>query len=112
MRGYRGKASRTSLTGQTACLRPTLNSCATWRPRASPTERLFSGRRIDDAADLADLVCRKAAALCVLANDVLVGCAVDAVDLVVRDVAVNPLNFGPQLAKHGTAGLRRALQVA
>jgi hypothetical protein len=30
-----------------------------------------------------------------------VGCPVDAIDFVIRDEAVDPLDFGSKLAKHG-----------
>jgi hypothetical protein len=44
------------------------------------------------------------------ANDVFVGRPINAVDLVVGDVALHPLDFRPELTKHTTAGLRCALE--
>jgi hypothetical protein len=65
-----------------------------------PCCSLLGRRRIDHVADLADLVRWEAAALSVLADDLFVGRTIDAVDLIVGDVAVHPLNFRPKIAKH------------
>ena len=56
-------------------------------------------RLIDSAASVRSLYLLPAA-LGMLANDILVRRPIDAVDLVVRDVAVHPLDFGSQLTKH------------
>src|SRR5690242_17438112 len=72
---------------------------------------LLRGRRIDHASHLRDLVRGKAPALRVLADHLLVWCAIDAVDLIVRNVAVDPLDLRPEVAKHVARGLRRGLEV-
>src|SRR3954454_18394754 len=73
--------------------------------------RLFRGRRVDHGADFADLVGRKAAALGMLADQVLVRRTVDAIDLVVRDIGMDPLNLRAEVAEDRTGGLRRHLEV-
>src|SRR5690349_14506227 len=47
--------------------------------------------------DLRHLVARKASAARMLADHIFVRCPVDAVELVVGDVAVDPLDLGPEL---------------
>src|SRR4029078_4639202 len=74
-------------------------------------ERLLRRRRIDDVADLADLVRWKAAALRMLADDVFVRCAIDAVDLVVGDVAVDPLDVRAKVRRNGATRLGRTLEI-
>src|SRR5687767_15723246 len=53
---------------------------------------VFSGRRIDSGAHRRDPVRREPATPRVLPDDVGVRCDVNAVDLVVRDVTLNPLD--------------------
>ena len=53
----------------------------------------------------------EAAALCVLAHGRLVRRDVDAVDLVARDVALDPLYLRPHLAQHAAGLLRNSLQL-
>src|SRR4029078_4518818 len=71
------------------------------RTRASA---LLGGRRVDGAHDLADAVGREAALGRVLAHHLLVRRHGDGGGLVARDVAVHPLDLGPQTLQH-TAGL-------
>src|SRR5205085_3475234 len=73
--------------------------------------RLFRGRRIDDRSDLVDLIGGKAAALGMLADQILVGGAIDAINLVVGDVAVDPLDLRPEITEDGAGGLRGHLEV-
>src|SRR4051812_32906396 len=65
------------------------------RLQASP---LLSGSRVDRRADAGDLVRRETCGFGVLANEVLARRPVDAVDLVVGDVAVHPLNFRAEIS--------------
>ena len=58
----------------------------------------FGGGWIDDGPDLGDAVGGKAALACVFAHHLLIGRDVDAIDFVVRHVAVQPLNLGPKVA--------------
>src|ERR1044071_2690897 len=60
---------------------------------------LFRRRRVDHPLDVRDAVGGEAAALCVLADGRLVRGDVDAVDLVARDVALDPLNLRPHLLR-------------
>jgi hypothetical protein len=46
-----------------------------------------------------------------LADHLLVRCPVDAVDFVIRYVAVDPLNLKPKISQYGAGCLRGALQV-
>ncbi len=59
----------------------------------------FGSGGIDDAADLGDLVGGEAALLGVLSDHLLVGSDVDAVNLVVHDVAVEPLDLRAHTAE-------------
>src|SRR6266478_3804687 len=67
-------------------------------------------RRVDHAADLGDLVRRKAAAPGVLVNDRLVVGKVDAKGLVGSDVALDPLDLGTELLQGRVRLLRRLAQ--
>src|SRR5438876_1071594 len=57
--------------------------------RLSPAS--FSGRRVDHDLDFGDAGCRESALFGVPADHVFVQCDVDAVDLVARDVTMQPL---------------------
>src|SRR6266404_5303617 len=67
-------------------------------------------RRVDHAADLGDLVRRKAAAPGVLVNDRLVVGKVDAKGLIGSDVALDPLDVGTELLQGRVRLLRRLAQ--
>src|SRR6266851_3931256 len=69
------------------------------------------GGRVDHLADLGDLGGREAADLGVLFDDVLVLGEVDAERLVGRDIAVDPLDVGAELAQHLVRFRRRAAQL-
>src|SRR5687768_2588855 len=73
--------------------------------------RLFRGGRVDHRLDLDDLVGREASALRMLADDVFARRAINAVDLVFGDIAVDPLDLRPELAQDLARGLRGHLQV-
>src|SRR5215207_5654863 len=75
------------------------------------TTSSFRRRRVDHAPDLGDAVGGEAAALRVLADGRLVRGDVDAVDLVARDVALDPLNLRPHLLQHAARLLRDGLQL-
>src|SRR4051812_23224196 len=55
------------------------------------------GCRIDDLADFGDLACGKAAHLGVPSDNAFVGREINAENLVVGDIALDPLNVGPKL---------------
>src|SRR3954453_578317 len=74
------------------------------RLRLSP---LLRSRRVNRRADAGDLVRRETGGFGVLANEVLARRPVDAVDLVVGDVAVHPLNVRAEISNDGTGPLRR-----
>src|SRR5579863_5781730 len=65
----------------------------------------FGGCGIDNAFYFRDRIGRETALPGVFANDLLVGCVVDAVDLVAGDVAVDPLNFGAELTQDSAGSL-------
>ena len=72
---------------------------------------LFGRGRIDDVAHLRDAVGRKAGVLRMLPDQLGIGRAVDAVDLVIGDVAMDPLDVGSHILEHAAGLLRRALQL-
>src|SRR5580704_6888955 len=61
----------------------------------------FGGGGVDDAANLGDAVGGEAALAGVLADHLFVGRDVDAVDFVVGDVAMKPLDLGTEIAQDG-----------
>jgi len=67
--------------------------------------------RIDHGFDLQDAVRREAALSRVLTYGLFVRRDVDAVDLVGSDIAVYPLDPGPQVAKHTAGSLRDRLKL-
>ena len=71
----------------------------------------FSGGRVDDRSDLTDLVGRESAEFGMLPDEIFVRRDVDAVDLVISDIALKPLDFGSKLVQHGTGGLRYPLKI-
>src|SRR5882672_6912949 len=87
-----------SSSGPRGCDRPCAGAVSLRRHRA------------DYILDARDRVGREARSLCVLANDVFARRAIDAVDLVVSDVAVHPLDVGSELAQDGAGNLGRYLQ--
>lgn len=58
------------------------------------------------------LFCWEARGLGMLADEVLAGRPVDTVDLVVRYVALDPLNVGTEVAEDRTRRLGRTLKIA
>src|SRR5215217_9368232 len=75
------------------------------------TSSSFRRRRVYHALYLGDAVGGEAAALCVFTHGRLVRRDVDAVDLVARDVALDPLNLRPHVAQHAARLLRDGLQL-
>src|ERR1700749_1748738 len=71
----------------------------------------FCRRGVYHALYFGDAVGGEAAALGVLAHGRLVRRDVDAVDLVSRDVTLDPLNLRPHLPQHPAGLLRDALQL-
>src|SRR5882762_4791420 len=69
------------------------------------------GRRIDDRLDFRDRIGGEAAFSCMLANELFVGRDVDAVNLDIGDVAVDPLNLRAELAKNAAGRLGYRLQL-
>jgi hypothetical protein len=63
---------------------------------------LFASGGIDDRPDFRNPVGGEATHLGVLADHGFIGRDVDAIDLVVGDEALNPLNLGPQLMQYST----------
>src|ERR1700722_5735431 len=86
----------------------TQNVSQTSEPRAW---RLLADGGVDDRSYLGDAIGREAALLGMGANGGLVRRDVDAVDLVVGDVAVQPLDLGAQLTQHSARRLRDGLQL-
>src|SRR5688572_4749489 len=76
-----------------------------------PGGRLGS-RRIDHIPDLRNAIGRKAATLGVLAYRFLIGSDVNAIELVSRDVAVQPLNLRSHALEGVTGFLGNSLQLA
>src|SRR3954469_15755358 len=72
---------------------------------------LLGGGRIDRRADLRNAVSGEAGRLGVLPDQILARRAVDAIDLIVGDVGMDPLDLGPELAQHAARALRGALQI-
>src|SRR5215207_2315589 len=75
------------------------------------TTSSFRRRRVDHAPHLGDGVGGEAAALRVFTHGRLVRGDVDAVDLVARDVALDPLNLRPHVPQHSARLLRDGLQL-
>src|SRR5262249_41526553 len=71
-----------------------------WTPGQQRTGVLLAGGGVDHPGDRRDAVRREAAAAGVLVDDVLVGGDVDAVDLVVGDVALLPPDLRPEAREH------------
>src|SRR5580658_5734231 len=69
----------------------------------------FGGSGIDDAADLRDAVGREAALARMLPYHLLVGRDVNAVNLVVGDVALQPLDLRAEIGEHRAGLLRDGL---
>src|ERR1700692_1074093 len=65
---------------------------------------------VDDCPYLGDAICREATALCVLPDHFLVRSDVYAVDLVVGNIALYPLNLWSELFQDAAGFLRDALQ--
>ncbi len=94
-----------------AAATPTLPLEPHLEPRAANLEPILPASRsrrsrVDDPPHRLDRVRRKSAQLRMFANARLVRRNVDAVNLVVRDKGLHPLNLRPQLAQH-RAGLLR-----
>src|SRR5438477_3273484 len=66
----------------------------------------FRRGRVDGFANLRDTVCREPSLPGMFADQFLVRGDVDAVDLVIRNVAVQPLDLGTELAQHAAGSLR------
>src|SRR5438046_1214353 len=77
----------------------------------SHKDTLFSRRGIDNRRDLGNLVGRKSTLPCVFANHLFIGGAVNAVDLVVRHITLDPLNLRSQVPEHSTRFLRNGVEL-
>ena len=77
----------------------------------SQERTLFGGSGVDDGADPGYYVGREAALLGVLADEVLAGGVVDAIDFVISDVAVDPLDLRAEVAEDTTGGLRDGFEL-
>src|SRR4051812_48646253 len=71
----------------------------------------FGGGGIDDVLHLGDAVRRESSSHRVLADDVLIRSDIDTIDLVRRDVALDPLDLRPELLEYAARGLRYCLQL-
>src|SRR5215469_64943 len=71
----------------------------------------FGGSRIDHGFDFQDVVRREAALSRVLTYGLFIRRDIDAVDLVGSDIALYPLDLGPQVAKHTAGSLRDRLKL-
>lgn len=72
---------------------------------------LFSGSRIDDRPNLRDAVGGETALLRVLPDSVFIRRDVDAVNFVVGNVAVNPLNLRAHVSQYAARLLGNGLQL-
>lgn len=72
---------------------------------------LFRGCGVDGGADLGDLIGREAALFGVLEDGSFVGGDVDAVDFVVGNVAVKPLDLGAEVAENAAGSLGDGLEL-
>src|SRR5262249_6019778 len=77
----------------------------------TPYASAFRCPRVDDGFHRRDAVCRKTTLLCVFADGFLARCIVDAIDLVVGDEALHPLDLWHQVVQHPTRLLRNRLQL-
>src|SRR5579859_3092809 len=68
-------------------------------------------RRVDDRRNLQHTVRREPPALCVHPDQIGVWSDIDARDLVLGDIALNPLDIGSELAQHTARLLRDGLQL-
>ena len=71
---------------------------------------LLGCRRINLCGNSGDTIRRKASTLGVLQNQFFIRCDVNAVDLVVGHIAVDPLDLGTHLLEHAAGLLGDALQ--
>src|SRR5206468_9249544 len=74
--------------------------------------RLFGGCGVNDGRNPRDLVCRKSTLFRVTSDHLLVRSVVHAIDLVARDVALDPLNLRSQAAQHAARFLRDGLELS
>src|SRR5882757_10623951 len=88
------------------------HDCLTnWSSGCSPARaELLSRDRADQRAYPRNRVGREDGLSGVLPNELFVRRTIDAVDLVIGDVTVNPLNGGPKLAQHRARGLNGSHQ--
>src|SRR5579884_1554321 len=71
----------------------------------------FCCRRIDDSAHFGNAVGRKSSLPGMLPDHLGIRSDVDAVDFVIGDVALHPLNLRTEVAQHGAGLLRNLLQL-
>ncbi len=67
------------------------------RPLKSPKGLSLSGRRVNCRLDLRNPVRREFTLLRVFSHQLRVGCYIDTVDLVIRDIAVHPVDLGTKI---------------
>ena len=84
---------------------------ATPHPTAESRRHLFGGRRVNRRPDSSDAVCREAGRLSMLVDQIFAWGSVNAVDLVISDIAMDPLNVRPQITQYVARSLRRAFQL-
>ena len=72
-------------------------------------ESLLGGSRVDDRSHLRDSIGRKTALSGMFAHHLLVRRVIDAINFIVRDVTVHPLNLRSQFLQHAARLLRNRL---
>jgi hypothetical protein len=71
----------------------------------------FSGSWIDDGFYFGDGIGRESALGGMFADELLIGSDIDTVDFVAGDVALNPLNFGTELAQDAAGSLGDGMEL-
>src|SRR3954453_22058966 len=71
----------------------------------------FGGGGVYNVLDLGDTVCRESAAGRVFADQIFVRSDIYAVDLIGRDIALDPLDLRPELLQDAARRLRYRLQL-
>src|SRR5438093_13530056 len=89
----------------------TVRTSSCWTGVRVTGGRSLRGRGVDHGPDLGDLVGREAPLLGVLPHHVRVGRDVHAVELVIGDVAGDPLDLGSQVLEHAARLLRDPLEL-
>src|SRR6266404_5921679 len=105
-----GRQPGTRPCGRLRVLKRGIRSVCNSRPRASI--RLALRRcRIDDRLYFGDAIGREAPLLGMVAHHLFIWRDVDAINLVVGDIALQPLNLWPEISEHSARFLRDRLQL-